>query len=217
MNKCAIFDLDGTLLNTIDTISYYGNNALLKYGFNKIDTERYKYLVGDGAEVLVKRMLLENGSEDAFTKVYKHYTEEYDKDVRYLTEPYCGIKELLSGLKELGFKIAVLSNKPHDAAVSCVKEYFGDIFDVVQGAYKDVPKKPDATLLKRVLGALDFDKDKTIYIGDTACDMKTGKGGELFTIGVLWGFRKEDELLNNGADLIVKEPSEILKYAEKLV
>lgn len=217
MNKCAIFDLDGTLLNTINTIEYHGNNTMRHFGLPEISVERYKYLVGNGAKILVERMLNENGNfnPDTFDEIYKFYTTAYDSDVKIHTEIYAGVENLLKELKAMGFKLAVLSNKPNDAAQETVKLYFGDIFDKVYGAFEDLPKKPDTTILKRLLGELNCDIENSIYVGDTGVDMQTGKGGNLFTIGVLWGFRSKEELEENNADLIVSQAEEIIKYIKE--
>ena len=122
--KLCIFDLDGTLINTINTISYFANRALKKYGLREIPAERYKLLVGDGAKVLVERMLKETGADEAlFEEVSREYNQAYDRDYLYLTEPYDGILELLRNLKGLGVKTAVLTNKPDDTAQkrSCIR------------------------------------------------------------------------------------------------
>lgn len=217
MNKCAVFDLDGTLLNTINTIAYHGNNTLKHFSLPEIPVERYKTLVGNGARVLVERMLKEsdNFNPDKFEEIYKYYTSAYDADVKIYTEIYEGITELLKELKECGFKLAVLSNKPNSAVQETVKLYFGDIFDSVYGAFENLPKKPDTTILKKLMAELDCDIKNSIYVGDTGVDMKTGKGGGLFTIGVLWGFRTREELAENNADLIVSAPCEILEYVKE--
>ena len=217
MNKCAIFDLDGTLLNTINTIEYHGNNTLRHFGLPEISVERYKILVGNGARILVERMLNENGNYDpeTFEEIYNYYTAAYDADVKIYTEIYEGIENMLQALKKQGFKLAVLSNKPNDAVQETVKLYFGDIFDLVYGAFEDLPKKPDTTILNKLMKELDCDKENSIYVGDTGVDMKTGKGGNLFTIGVLWGFRSKEELEENNADMIVSNTDEILKFVKE--
>lgn len=217
MNKCAIFDLDGTLLNTINTIEYHGNNTLRHFGFPEVSVDRYKILVGNGAKVLVERMLKEsnNYNPDTFDEIYKYYTDVYNKDVKIHTEIYPGILNLLEALKEQGYMLAVLSNKPNAATQETVKLYFGDIFDSVYGAFENIPQKPDTTILKRLMAELDCDKENSIYVGDTGVDMKTGKGGGLFTIGVLWGFRSKEELEENNADLIVSSTDEILDFLQK--
>jgi len=127
MIKCCIFDLDGTLLNTIETIQYYGNCALEKNGFEGHSQDKYKYMVGNGAVILVKRMLEANGCTDeaVFEKVFNDYVKGYDADVLYKTSPYDGIEEMLEELKAKGIKIVVLSNKPDFATRSVIEIIFG--------------------------------------------------------------------------------------------
>ena len=122
------------------------------------------------------------------------------------------VENLLKELKAMGFKLGVLSNKPNDATLETVKLYFRDTFDAVYGAFEALPKKPDTTVLNKLLAKLDCDKSNSIYVGDTGVDMKTGKSGELFTIGVLWGFRSKEELEENNADMIVSDANEIISY-----
>lgn len=214
MNKCAIFDLDGTLLNTIDTIAFHGNNTLKHFGLPEISVDKYKIMVGNGAKLLVERMLKDSGNfnPDTFDEIYNYYTAAYEADVKIYTEVYAGIEALLKELKCLGFKLGVLSNKPNDATQETVKLYFGDIFDAVYGAFEELPQKPDTTVLNMLKKDLDCDTENSIYVGDTGVDMKTGKGGGLYTIGVLWGFRSKEELEANGADMIVAKTDEILNY-----
>lgn len=215
MKKCCIFDLDGTLLNTIDTIAYYGNNALNKHGFSSIDTEKYKYFVGSGAKNLILRMLSHLGVEDkeVFDKIYGDYMKAYDADVLYLTHIYDGIEKMLGELKAKGIKLAVLSNKPDFAARSAVEMFFGkDYFDVVFGQRENVAIKPDPAGVFEILNILDVEKDDCLYIGDTAVDMKTGKSAGLYTVGVLWGFREKEELEGANADSIIERPEELLKF-----
>ena len=217
MNKCAIFDLDGTLLNTIGTIAYHGNQTLRHFGLSEIPVERYKYLVGNGAVLLVERMLKETDKDGKmnFDEVYNYYIAEYDSDVKIYTEKYSGIEELLNFLKNSGYKLAVLSNKPNNAVQNTVKDYFGSTFDTVYGASENLPKKPDPTLLNRIAAELNCNKDESIYIGDTDCDMQTGKNGGIFTIGALWGFRTKEELEANNAGFIAENPLEIIEYLKK--
>lgn len=210
-NKCAIFDLDGTLLNTIGTIAYHGNETLKHFNISPIPEERYKILVGNGAKILVERMLKERDmlGKISFDEVYGFYIKQYETDVKIHTKKYDGIDELLNTLKKAGYKLAVLSNKPNDAVQSTVKEYFFDIFDEVSGAFEDLPKKPDPTLLNVLCKRLCCDKKKSIYVGDTDCDMQTGKNGKIFTVGALWGFRTKAELEENNADFVAENPLNI--------
>lgn len=212
MFKAAIFDLDGTLMNTIETIAFYANSTLEEYGFKAIETKKYNYMVGNGALQLVERMLKENGCEDVeiIQKVLKSYNEAYDKDTLYKTYIYDGIKELLQTMKKKGLKTAVLSNKPHNATLDVISKMFGEnVFDFVYGARDGVPLKPDPTAAKMIAEEMGLKKEECLYIGDTCVDMKTGKSAGFFTVGVLWGYRDRKELEENGADKIVAAPDEI--------
>ncbi len=213
MYKGIIFDLDGTLLDTIETIAYYGNMTLEKYGFEAIDTEKYNYMAGRGARKLVKSMLAESGSFDdvLFERVFADYNVAYNSDALYKTKVFEGIEELLTAAKEKGIKLAVLSNKPHKATVDVINSFFEkDTFDICLGAREGVPLKPDPAPALAVAKDLGVLSDECIYVGDTDVDMKTGKGAGFYTVGVLWGFRGENELRKNGADIIVSNPTDII-------
>lgn len=213
MYKACIFDLDGTLLNTIDTLQYYGNKALSEFGYKGFDTEAYKYMVGNGAVNLIRKMLLGNEitDEEIFNKIYSRYIELYDSDTLYKTTVYDGITQLIDTLLERGLKTAVISNKPHAATTDVIKAFFGNKFDAVYGAREGFPIKPDPTVPLSIAKELSANPEECIYVGDTGVDMKTGKASGFFTVGVLWGFRKKEELIENGADTVIEKPSEILK------
>ncbi|MBQ4629973.1 MAG: HAD family hydrolase [Clostridia bacterium] len=217
MIKACIFDLDGTLLNTLFTISSLANNALEKHGIEAIDPEEVKYMIGDGTKKLIGRMLERRNVDldESFDDVYKSFMKEYDKGVTDGTRPYDGIPELLAELGTMGIEACVLSNKPDKAARETVKLFFGDLIDVTYGARDDVALKPDPEGLEKLFDEIGFSADECLYIGDTAVDMLTGKNGGCFTIGVTWGFRDKKELEENGADVIVDTPREILKYINR--
>ena len=217
--KAAIFDLDGTLADTITTITYYCNRAMEKFGFPPIDKERYKYLVGNGYKNLVKGMLNEVNaySDQLFEEMASYYHDDYERDSLYLTTLYDGIRELIDYLKDNGYKTAVLSNKPVGAVEDVIRAFFDEgIFDVVCGDNGTFRLKPSNEGLLRVMDELGVTKDEVIYVGDTSTDMKTGKGADVFTIGCEWGFRTYDELKENGADLIVKTPFDIINFLEEV-
>ncbi|MBQ8310452.1 MAG: HAD family hydrolase [Clostridia bacterium] len=214
MIKLCIFDLDGTLLDTITTIAYYANYALEKHGVAPISVDRYKYLVGTGAKNLIHGALRERGcdGEALFERVFADYNAAYNANVTYLTAPYDGIVSMLEGLRKHGIKTAIVSNKPDFATKSVVREIFGDgYFDFVTGQVDGVPIKPDPTAVLNLIERLGIQKDECVYVGDTSTDMKTGKNAGLYTIGVLWGFRDRAELEENGADVIVAHPDELLE------
>ncbi len=220
MIKCCIFDLDGTILDTIDAITYFVNKTLQNHDIETITVDECKYFIGDGAKLLIERALASKGITDSALNeaVLKEYNSAYDKDPFYITHPYKGIPELLSSLKEEGIKLAVLSNKPHETTVSLVSHFFGGIFDAVYGGRKNVPLKPDCTAATDIISGFGVKNTETVWIGDTATDIHTGKNlGVSRNIGVLWGFRKYDELYGAGATDIVDNAEmifEIIREAQ---
>ena len=213
MKKAVIFDLDGTLLNTLDSIAYFANKTLEKYGYDTIAVEKYKKLTGNGARVLMERMLKEVHAEGYdFEKMLNDYNKSYDDDFMYLTRPYDGILDMLGELRKKGIKTAVISNKPDSTTVQVVREMMGELTpDIVRGGREGVPLKPDPTAVLEIIEQLGVEKADCLYVGDTATDMETGKNAGLFTVGVLWGFRDREEIEKAGAKAIVSKPAEILK------
>ncbi len=210
--KTVVFDLDGTLLNTIDTIAYYGNKALSAFGFPTYPADRYKYFVGNGAVKLVRRALDASGeyTEDDFKKVFDYYNEIYNADSLYLTRPYDGIVEMLRKLKSAGIKTGVISNKPDFATVDVVKKVLGEnLIDICHGARDCFPLKPDPASTLEILKELSANAEHSAFVGDTSVDIETGKAASLHTIGVKWGFRTEQELKDAGAEFIISEPKEL--------
>ena len=218
MIKACVFDLDGTLLNTLTTIAYYGNTALKKFGIEPIETERYKYLVGNGAKLLVERMLRERDAytQEMYDKVYKYYNDCYNADVRRYTKPYDCIIDMLKQLKARNIAVGVISNKPDFAACGAVADFIPHgLVDVAHGQIEGIKIKPAPDGALNVLSELGVSAAETVYVGDTWIDMQTGKNLGAFTVGVLWGFRDYDELKENGADLIVKTPMEIVDCVDR--
>lgn len=217
MTKLCIFDLDGTLTDTIPAISYFGNSALTKFGFPEIPADRYKILVGNGRDLLIHRMLEEVGAdtEENYNNVGKAYDAGYEADPLYKTAPYDGIMELLDNLKAKGLKIAVLTNKPDNVAQDVVKLFFGDRFDLIVGQKPKMKIKPDPEGAFYIAKELGADISECVFIGDTYVDISTGKNAGMTAIGVLWGFRDEAELKGAGADHIVAHPSEIFDIISK--
>lgn len=218
--KLCIFDLDGTLTNTIDTIAYFVNSALGKFGFGSIETEKYKLLVGDGAKTLIQRALdtlgVQDETQENLNKVLAYYNETYNADFLYLTKVYDGIEDLLDKLKAQGVKIAVLSNKPHDTTALVLEAMFKkNTFDLYFGAREGIGLKPSPEGVFEIMETLGAKPEDCFYIGDTKTDMQTGKNAGLFTIGVLWGFRDRQELTEGKADLIVEQPAQIADFVRQ--
>lgn len=215
--KLCIFDLDGTLTDTIRAIAHFGNLALAAHGMAPIDTEDYKIYVGDGRDKLIHRMLAVRGAdtEEMFESVRDVYDENYEKDFFYDTKPYNGIKELLERVKQRGIKIAVCSNKPDNVARFVVSTFFGeDYFDLVMGVVDGMPTKPDPGAALNIAKKLGAEPDECIFIGDTNVDIFTAKNAGMTAVGVLWGFRSREELVQAGADYIAETPGVIAQLLE---
>lgn len=213
--RLVVFDLDGTLSDSLDSITISANKAIGAYGFAPYDRERYKYFVGDGADELLRRCLIHGGDPQLlhFEEVRTEYKKVFEEYCMYHVEPYEGIREVLAELKKKQVKIAVLSNKPHPRTVDVIRALFGEgYFDCVQGQTPEIERKPSPEGVFAISRTLDIPIEDMLYVGDTSTDMKTGKSAGAFTIGVLWGFREKEELEENHADAIIAHPSEILRY-----
>lgn len=211
MKKTVIFDLDGTLLDSIEDIASSMNKVLESLQLPTHKIEDYKHFVGGGVDILVENAL-SNQSKEIKDEVIKRFKIEYDRKLHSKTLPYDGIYELLDELKKLDINLAVLSNKPHEFTVSYVNHFFKNYnFKEIHGQKKDVPKKPDPKAALDIVKCLDSSCENTYFIGDTKIDMQTAKNANMTAIGVLWGFRDEKELRDFGADFIVSNPLEILK------
>lgn len=210
--KCAVFDLDGTLLNTIKTINYYLNLALSTYGLGSVSEEDTMRFVGDGAIKLIERALDRVGADSSlFDSVYKTYNEAYNSSPYYLTEVYEGIPELLSALKGKGIRLAVLSNKPDFAVKATIGKFLPDTFDIVRGGVDGVPLKPSPDALFEILREFGFTPDETAYIGDSEPDVLTAQNaGIKNAIFVTYGFRTADQLIYAGAKTVVDKAFDII-------
>lgn len=215
MHKAVVFDLDGTLSDSIHSIKYCADRALEPLGYGPFSTEQYKYFVGDGAANLIRRALAAGGDDEGrhFDEAFDRYKELFAVDCMYQVKPYDGIEELLKELKSRGLKLAVLSNKPHAETILVIETLFGKgCFDVIQGQVDGVPIKPDPAGVFSILEQLEYKVEEILYLGDTATDMKTGKSAGAFTVGALWGFRKRPELEEARADAIISHPLELLNF-----
>ncbi len=213
MIKTCIFDLDGTLTDTVRTIAHFANTETSKYGFPPAPVENFKYFAGDGARMLIHRVLAYHGVENtALEETLLHrYNAAYDADFLYLCALYDGIADMIQELHRRGIQLAVLSNKPQTTAEKTVHAFFGgDTFSVVFGQREGVPLKPDPAGLFEILTLLGCKKQECLYIGDTAVDIHTGNSANLTTVGVLWGFRNREELESAGAHHIIAHPSDLL-------
>ena len=214
--KAVLFDLDGTLLDTIDDLSDSMNNVLVKLGYPTHTIESYKYFVGDGLEKLVRRALPEKTGEDVFENAYQLMRTEYGNNWANKTKPYDGMIELLQGLSDLGIKKTILTNKPHDTAEKVIEKFLSKYdFEIVLGARPGVPKKPNPEAALEIAEKMDIDCSGFLYLGDTKIDMHTATSSGMFPVGVLWGFRKADELIESGAKILITHPLNLLEFFNK--
>lgn len=216
--KVCIFDLDGTLTDTIRAIAHFGNMALDAYDLPPIPTEDYKMYVGDGRDKLIHRILnvYNQDNPEMFEKVRAVYDENYEKDYLYDTNAYDGIKELLTELKQRGIKIAICSNKPDNVVHFVADNIFGKgYFDMVCGVIDGMPTKPNPYTTLKIVEKLQATPSQCLFLGDTNVDIFTAKNAKITSVGVLWGFRDRTELIQAGADYIAEKPSVILQLTEK--
>lgn len=215
--RTCIFDLDGTLTNTINAIAHFGNMALAAYGMEALSVEDYKIYVGDGRDKLIHRILAAHNADtpDLFEKVRDVYDKNYEKDYLYDTDAYDGIRELLKELKDMGIKIAVCSNKPDNVVHFVLENIFGrDYFDYVTGVKDGMPTKPDPYAVLKICDTLNVKPSECLFLGDTNVDIFTAKNAGMTSVGVLWGFRSRTELVQAGADYIAETPHVILQLVK---
>lgn len=215
MYRACIFDLDGTLANTLDSIVYFANTALERCGWHPIEADKYRYLVGNGADTLMRGMLQTVSSsytEEDVQRLRQVYDALYASNCTYLVTDYPGIAELIGSLRVLGVRLAVLSNKPHDMTTEIIHKIFPPhTFDLCYGQREGVERKPSPQGALLIAHELGVEPPECLYIGDTNVDMQTGSAAKMDTIGVLWGFRDRKELEENHACHIAGHPNQILE------
>ena len=211
--RAVLFDLDGTLLNTLRDIADSVNAVLVRSGFPQHPVDAYRYFVGDGVENLARRVLPpERRDPETVARTRAAIDTEYTQHEADTTRPYPGVPELLSALTGRRVKMAVLSNKPNHSVQSTVAALLGGWhFDVVFGARPSVPIKPDPSGALEVARLLGLRPADFLYLGDTGTDMKTAVAAGMYPVGALWGFRTADELLAAGAKELVQYPTGLLK------
>ena len=217
MIQGCIFDLDGTLTATLRSIAVPCNRTLRHFGLPAMPEENYRFYVGDGLDNALRRALRDAGDPEGrfFPEAIILCRRWFGEDPLFEVRPYEGIPELLSALKSAGVRLAVCSNKPHDSALRVVETIFGPgIFDAVQGQSDTVPIKPDPRGLLAILKKLGLRKQDCLYFGDSNTDMYTARNAGITPVGVTWGFRPRQELLDSGAEHLVDHPGEILTLIE---
>lgn len=216
MIKAVIFDLDGTLLNTLEDLMQSTNFALKKFGYPQKSIEQIRRFVGNGVKKLIERAIPDGINNENFEECLEVFKQNYSENMYNNTAPYNGILEILSELKQKGFKTAVVSNK-FDSAVKelCVK-YFDGLVDVAIGQSDTIPKKPSPDSVFKAINELNAKHDECVYIGDSEVDVQTAKNANLPCIGVTWGFRSKDVLQNEGCKIIIDNPYDIMKVIKEL-
>ncbi len=206
----VVFDLDGTLLNTIDDLADAGNHVCAARGWPAHTVDEYKHMVGNGIPKLVERFAPAGTDGETLAGALAEFSAYYGEHKEDKTAPYPGVPELLAALKGQGVRLAVLSNKAHALAGPVVERYFPGVFEYVQGALPDAPLKPDPTLLHALMENIGAAPKTTLFVGDSNVDVLTGKNGGLTVCGVLWGFRDRQELEETGADYVIERPEQML-------
>ena len=213
--KASIFDLDGTLTNTLESMTYSVNLTLEEMGLSKITKDQCRLFVGNGARVLMEKSLKAAGDTDAsrIEDGMEIYGRIFDQNCTYHVTPYEGIPEMLKALKDKGIHLAVLSNKPDRQTVKVVKAIFGEeLFDYAQGQKEGIRRKPEPDGVWYLMEQMHVSKEECLYIGDSEVDAATGRNAGLKTIGVLWGFRDRKTLETAGADDLIDRPDELLQF-----
>ena len=214
MYQCCIFDLDGTIINTIHSLAYSISLTMEHFGYGPIDEDHTKKFVGDGFKKLVERALIYSGDDNLshYEEALAFYEDTFEKNCLYKVEPYEGMKELLTFLKGKGIKIGVLTNKGHERAVECVEAVYGKgFFDLITGEGNGVKCKPDPSGAFMTAEYFGAKPSECLYFGDTNTDMRTGINAGMDTAAVTWGFRERAELEAFHPRYIINHPNEI-KY-----
>lgn len=213
MYQACIFDLDGTLADTVESIAYVANQVLAKFGLPAQPVDAYKYYAGDGGDVLMERCMRAAGGDFTYlAEGQKMYREIFAENPLYKVTAFDGMKETLAELKRRNVKLAVLSNKPSEATQLAITGLFGEeTFEIIQGLKPGMKRKPAPDGAWRIAREFGVKPEDCMYVGDTNTDMQTGKAAGMYTIGVLWGFRDRRELEENHADRVIGRPEELLE------
>ena len=209
-----IFDLDGTLLNTLGDLRAATNHALEVRGLPPHSMEEIRQFIGNGIRLLICRAMPEGTPEAEIDAALDDFKAYYAAHIHDRTVPYDGIPQLLTALRKRGIKVAVLSNKIDSASQQLIEYFFPEKTDVVFGEHVGVPRKPDPTSCRMVMQQLGVQPEQVLYVGDSGTDMQTAKNAGLYAVGVTWGFRSKEVLLEYGADVLVHRPEQILQILD---
>lgn len=215
MRRAVIFDLDGTLVDSLEDIADSMNATLAELGFPTHELDPYRIFVGDGVGMLAFRALPEARRDPGtLSRCVEIMRRRYTQQMHDKTRPYPGIIELLDELGDRNVPLVVLSNKVHELTVDIVRRQFGENrFERVLGPKPGIPQKPDPTAALQIAAELDLAPEHWLFVGDTSTDMQTASAAGMMGVGVLWGFRSADELLAHGASAVIAHPSELIDRA----
>lgn len=215
MKKICIFDLDGTLADTLESLVFSVQETLKEMKLPIITEEQCQSFVGNGARNLMERSIQAAGDQDAkrIQEAMDIYGRIFDENCTYHVTPYEGIPEILGELKKLGIRLIVLSNKPHRQTVKVVETVFGkDCFDLILGQREGIERKPSPAGIFEILQKFEMETSECLYIGDSEVDVATGANAKVTTLAVTWGFRTREELSKTGTAFLIDGPEEIIKY-----
>lgn len=213
--KTCIFDLDGTLTDTLESLAFSVKETLKEMGLPQITTDECRSFVGNGARYLMERSLEAAGDRELsrIEEGMEVYGRIFDENCTYLVTPYEGITETLKQMKDKGIKLAVLSNKPHQQTKKVVERIFGeDVFDCVQGQKEGIARKPDPDGIYRLLEEMQAGREECLYVGDSEVDVETGRNAGVRMVGVSWGFRSREALKAAGAGIIIDSPEKLMQF-----
>lgn len=214
MKHAVIFDLDGTLLNTLGDLRAATNHALEVRGLPPHSMEEIRQFIGNGIRLLICRAMPEGTPEAEIDAALDDFKAYYAAHIHDRTVPYDGIPQLLTALRKRSIQVAVLSNKIDSASQELIEYFFPGKTDVVFGEHVGVPRKPDPTSCRMVMQQLGVQPEQVLYVGDSGTDMQTAKNAGLYAVGVTWGFRSKEVLLKYGADVLVHRPEQILQILD---
>jgi len=212
--KAVLFDMDGTLLNTLEDLANAGNQTLKKLGFPIHNIEDYRFFVGKGAASLAKVILpTEKQDESTVQTCLEMFLNEYDKHWMDNTKLYPGISQMLDQLTEMGIRMSIFSNKPHPLTMKCANAFLSKWnFEKIYGQSAETPRKPDPKGALKIAEEMNLPTESFAYLGDTSTDMKTANAAKMFPVGVLWGFRPKEELIEAGSKALLENPLELFKF-----
>lgn len=217
MIKLCVFDLDGTTVNSLNSIAYFANETLKRFGQRTFSVDDYRHLAGGGAKKLIRNLVNASGaSEELYGPMLEDWVTSYDNNFLYLTESYDGVDEMLRALREQDIHTAIVTNKHGPTGRKICDTLFGtdgSRLEVFVGAYPGMVLKPEPDEIRKLIERFGIERSECMYCGDHDIDMKTGKAAGVVTVGVTWGFHTREELAAAGADYVVDKPCEIVDIA----